>query len=353
MASAPQLLIVDDNPARRIAFRRIAVACAAEVVEARGGAEALALVARQPFAAALLSTTLEEPDAFAVLQQLQRSERSPVLPVVMVGPEIDESERERAYAAGAADYLAAPLLDGLVLQQKLRVFVELHRRQRLLEQALLRLRDDSDALIRQNEHLLTARRDSLRRMTHDALTALPTRELFEDRLGGAIRRSARGRKCFTVATLGLRRVAAIATAEGETAADELRRQIAERLTATLRASDTVARVGTDEFALLIEAIDSPRRATSIGAKLVDALSAPLRLSATDSGKPLMLSPLVSAGFAVYPNDALDAEGLMMLSGLALQRARLLDGSGHCVYADEVDPLRIEEPRPQTAYQRMN
>jgi diguanylate cyclase (GGDEF)-like protein len=338
-----QLLIVDESAARREAFRRIVGDCGAELVEARSGIEAVALAARQPFAAIVLSTKIAAPDIFDTLEQLQQREPSRLQPVIVISPIDDPAERDRAYALGAVDYLPAPMLDALVLQQKLRVFASLQRQQLEVEQLLGRFRDDSDELFRQNEHLLAASRETLRRATHDSLTELPNRALFEDRLQAAIRRSERGRKCFAVATVSLDRVPAIAAAEGMAAANEWRVKAASRLCATVRASDTVARLGADDFVVLIEAIDTPRRAQTLGNKLADSLGAPLRLSNTDSGRPLMLSPQASVGLAVYPNDAQDVEGLMMLSGLALMRARQLGGSGVSIYSDSPDMAASGQP----------
>jgi diguanylate cyclase (GGDEF)-like protein len=325
MKLIPQLLIVDESAARREAFRRIVGDCGAELVEARSGIEAVALAARQPFAAIVLSTKIAAPDIFDTLEQLQQREPSRLRPVIVISPIDDPAERDRAYALGAVDYLPAPMLDALVLRQKLRVFASLQRQQLEVEQLLGRFRDDSDELFRQNEHLLAASRETLRRATHDSLTELPNRALFEDRLQAAIRRSERGRKCFAVATVSLDRVPAIAAAEGMAAANEWRVKAASRLCATVRASDTVARLGADDF------------------KLADSLGAPLRLSNTDSGRPLMLSPKASVGLAVYPNDAQDVEGLMMLSGLALMRARQLGGSGVSIYSDSPDMSPSSQP----------
>ncbi len=151
--------------------------------------------------------------------------------------------------------------------------------------------------------------------THDALTGLPNRNLFRDRLDQAISYAARYRNQLWVVVLDLDNFKLINDTLGHAVGDSLLQMVGERLRGALRDSDTVARLGGDEFILLL--LDqpgvglSPRTVQTI----LEAVSAPMRLGAHD------LALTCSMGVAVYPRDGETGPGLFKHADIALYRAK--------------------------------
>jgi diguanylate cyclase (GGDEF)-like protein/PAS domain S-box-containing protein len=110
---------------------------------------------------------------------------------------------------------------------------------------------------------------------HDALTGLPNRTLFMDRLSLALKRAQREKHLFAVLFLDLDRFKTINDSLGHAAGDELLIAVARRLESVLRPGDTVARLGGDEFAVMLDRLNAPEEAEWIVERIHQALQAPL------------------------------------------------------------------------------
>jgi diguanylate cyclase (GGDEF)-like protein len=102
---------------------------------------------------------------------------------------------------------------------------------------------------------------------------------------------------------------------GHRAGDELLNEVARRLTATVRNIDTVARVGGDEFVLLLSSVGERSRAEGFAQSVINALNAPLRISGVD------LHVATSVGIAFYPTDGVTADHLMAHADAAMYCAK--------------------------------
>jgi diguanylate cyclase (GGDEF)-like protein/PAS domain S-box-containing protein len=154
--------------------------------------------------------------------------------------------------------------------------------------------------------------------THDALTGLPNRNLFHDRLEQAIAYAARYDHQLWVVVLDLDNFKLINDTLGHAVGDTLLQTVAGRLRGALRDSDTVARLGGDEFILLLP--DQPGQAdgtlsTRTVQAVLDAVSAPMRLGAHD------LALTCSMGVSVYPRDGENGPSLFKHADIALYRAK--------------------------------
>ena len=112
---------------------------------------------------------------------------------------------------------------------------------------------------------------------HDPLTGLPNRELFMDRLEVALRRSERGRNDLTVIFLDMDRFKLINDSLGHDVGDQVLRAVADRLSGAMRASDTLARFGGDEFTVLCEDVHEEQDVLDVADRLVAAMRQPLML----------------------------------------------------------------------------
>jgi len=150
---------------------------------------------------------------------------------------------------------------------------------------------------------------------HDPLTNLPNRLVFADRLETALRRAQRGRSMVAVTLLDIDRFKAINDTLGHVTADLLLRALATRLASACRTSDTVARMGGDEFAAIFPDIKVPADAEALAGKLVEHLKEPFRID----GAEIAIS--ASFGVALYPDHGRDAATLLTGADLALYDAK--------------------------------
>jgi diguanylate cyclase (GGDEF)-like protein/PAS domain S-box-containing protein len=153
------------------------------------------------------------------------------------------------------------------------------------------------------------------RAFHDTLTGLPNRSLFLDRLAQAIARARREDGRLAAMFIDLDNLKQINDSVGHAAGDELLRAVAGRLRACVREVDTLARVGGDEFMLLIPEIAQPDDAVAVASKALACVAQPYRILGHT------ISVTTSIGIAYYPDDARDPEGLMSRADRALYRAK--------------------------------
>lgn len=150
---------------------------------------------------------------------------------------------------------------------------------------------------------------------YDALTDLPNRSLFRDRLQRAIIRADREHKKVALLFIDLDRFKHVNDTLGHAAGDLLLQEAARRLTSIVRKSDTVARLGGDEFTVIIQDLDDFRLVESIVEKLLESLALPYELEnniAFVSG---------SIGITIYPNDASNVPELLKNADAAMYQAK--------------------------------
>lgn len=145
---------------------------------------------------------------------------------------------------------------------------------------------------------------------HDTLTGLPNRTLFADRLQKALQYAVRHQKSMALMLLDLNKFKPVNDSHGHAVGDLLLQQVAERLQLAIRESDTVARIGGDEFIILLPQIDSERSVILVAEKIQQAI----RQTFAIQGLTIQIS--CSIGTAIYPADG---ETELELSKIADQR----------------------------------
>jgi len=162
--------------------------------------------------------------------------------------------------------------------------------------------------------------------THDLLTNLPNRFLFNDRLNQAVAKAKRGDRRFAVLFLDLDGFKEVNDRFGHQKGDGMLQQVAERLKGCLRGSDTLARLGGDEFSLILEDIQDTRSAAAVPQKLLAALATPFYLDENE------ITITASIGVSLYPDDGDATEQLLKQADTAMYRAKELGGNTY-VYFD--------------------
>jgi diguanylate cyclase len=180
----------------------------------------------------------------------------------------------------------------------------LRRHVESLEQVVTARTEGLEAANRQLRHLAT----------HDALTGLPNRVLLDDRLAQAIAHADRDQQQFAVLVVDLDRFKRINDSLGHRAGDELLNEVARRLSGVVRSIDTVARVGGDEFVIIVSASEQ-YDAQQVAQRAIDVLQSPVRVCGVD----IYTSP--SIGIASYPTDGGAAEALLANADAAMYYAK--------------------------------
>lgn len=157
---------------------------------------------------------------------------------------------------------------------------------------------------------------------HDALTGLPNRALLLDRLGRAIESARRGGYRLGILFIDLDRFKGINDSLGHAVGDVLLQAVAERLASTVRATDTIARMGGDEFVVLIERVAYPEDCAVLAEKIHAVLGEGLNIQ----GYAIQVGG--SIGIAVYPNDGTVPEELMKSADAAMYAAKSGGGSAY-------------------------
>lgn len=170
---------------------------------------------------------------------------------------------------------------------------------------------------------------------HDALTSLPNRLLFKDRLMVAVSHAQRDRKLLAVLFLDLDRFKVINDSLGHNVGDQLLQAVAARVHRCVRESDTVARLGGDEFTVLLPTLNGSDDAARTAQKILETLRAPFIVD----GREIFAT--TSIGIAIYPVDGTDTETLIKNSDTAMYQAKELGRDNYQLYNAEINARAVQ------------
>lgn len=174
--------------------------------------------------------------------------------------------------------------------------------------------------------------------THDALTGLPNRTLFNDRLEQAILHSKRSRKPFALLFIDLDGFKDINDTLGHHAGDQLLKDVSARLMETVRDSDTVARLGGDEFSILLLDVDNRSNIEALLSKMLNTISLPFWLGDE------RCYVTASIGVTYYPNDSLSASELYINADQAMYAAKRAGKNSYQFFSKEMNDIASERNR---------
>ena len=165
---------------------------------------------------------------------------------------------------------------------------------------------------------------------HDALTGLPNRALFQDRLDQEVGRARRVGRNTAVLLLDLDRFKTVNDTLGHAAGDELLIEVARRLISRKREGDTIARLGGDEFVLIVSELRHKEDVALIAEQLIDVLKPPIQIDTHD------LHVSASIGVAIFPDDGNESTGLLKSADMALYRAKELGRDNYQVFEEKLN-----------------
>jgi len=187
---------------------------------------------------------------------------------------------------------------------------------------------------------------SLERLAHhDALTGLPNRLLFLDRLRQAIKKAHREHNQLAVLFVDLDRFKQINDSLGHTMGDAVLQTVARRLQGCLREEDVVARLGGDEFTIIMGSLHKPQHAMAMAQKLIRSVQHPV----SHEDHELYIS--ASVGISLYPQDGQNAEILLQNADAAMYKAKHEGRRNFQFYTADMTELAFERVRMETQLHR--
>lgn len=162
---------------------------------------------------------------------------------------------------------------------------------------------------------------------HDTLTGLPNRNLLNDRITHALARVRRHGGRMAVLYVDLDNFKPINDTLGHEAGDAVLQEVARRLNNCVRSSDTVSRVGGDEFVVVVEEIGRPGEAAMVARKIIDTLGTPIPY------EDHSCQVGASIGIAVFPDDGNTMDEVSKAADVAMYRVKHSGRNGYCFYSD--------------------
>lgn len=308
----PTLLIVEDDAAARFTLSRLLAKQGYTVLEAPDGQAGVELFRRHRPQLVLLDVMMPVLDGFQACAIMREEDPTALTPILMLTGADDMTSIDQAFEAGATDFITKPINWPLLTQ---RVRYALRTRNTYL--ALRRAEERAEYLA-----------------LHDPLTDLPNRGLFLRQAEAMLAKTDMGLRLMLL--LDMARFKQVNASLGHTVGDELLRAVARRLREHFDGEPLVARMGADEFAVLLDrqpaSLDEARRWVE---GLLAAFAPPFLLV----GQDIFVSLVVGA--ALYPEDGVHAEDLLNHANIARLRAKQRGGSQAVFFCQE-DQVRSED-----------
>ncbi len=306
-AAEPIIMMIDDEPLNLEVLQTfLEEAGYREFVPVTAPLEALGLIADRRPDVVLLDLVMPEMSGFEILERLRADDTLRHTPVIVLTSATDAETKLKALELGATDFLAKPV--------------------------------DSSELALRLRNTLSAKAYRDRLANYDAVTGLPNRRHFADRIERALRLSARAGNTGAVLLLNLDRFEEVNEALGIGIADSILKAVALRLDLALRSTESIARDGKpgirpsvgkldgEEFGVLLTDMASGDLAAPIAQRIQAAMQAPFRAG----GQEVLLPS--SIGIAVFPDDGMETSALLSNAGVAMRHAKQEGGKGVCFYA---------------------
>lgn len=299
---AVRILLVDEEPAEYMHVAHIAAAIERDhfVSWCDQPESALATMLSDEYDIILLDCERGPEQARQLLKSAITSECK--TPIIVMTEVLDTEFDRLAIASGAADYLVKSELDAAQLERSVRYALQRKR----------------------NEQQLA------HRARFDALTDLPNRQLFREYLERAVERAQRDNGRFALLHIDLDGFRRVNESFGHSVGDELIALMAQRLAQCVRKTDNLARIGADEFTVLIEDVRHLPDVVAVAEKIVATLAHPYQIEDT----PLVLG--TSIGIAVFPEAGFHVDALLRNAELARQQAKRLRGSRYHFYTEQMN-----------------
>lgn len=322
----PKILVVDDQSRNLVAMEHALSDLDAELLLVSSGEEALKCLLKNEFCVILLDVQMPEMDGFETASLIRQSQFSNDVPIIfMTAFSKDHIHQIKGYKSGAVDYLIKPV-DDFILENKVKVFLELYRRnQSNLAKFVDELMDLKAKLEQKNKMLMEL-------AIIDSLTGLNNRLSFEQELTRCLAFALRHDEQFALLLIDLDNFKYINDHYGHQFGDGILQKVSKSLSNILRAEDFVARIGGDEFALIQTKYSSLNDVTQTAKRIIAILNQVYQFQQAE----VQLG--CSIGIACYPFAGDKEETLVKHADIAMYRAKSLGKNQYQFYSYELSKM---------------
>jgi diguanylate cyclase (GGDEF)-like protein len=228
-------------------------------------------------------------------------------------------------------YARSPLVEEGLQAEGWRMMADGRQRYLIFSAAPIRNREGAIVAAIQTLEDLTERKEAEKRLEHlarfDSLTGLPNRVLFFDRLEQGLASASRYKHCLALLYIDLDGFKKINDSAGHDVGDRVLVEVAKRLKGCIRGSDTAARIGGDEFTVILTQVAGEKEIAMVAGRILDALSAPLLLGSC------ALSVGASIGISLFPENGGDGDALMKKADVAMYQSKAEGKSRFRLYSE--------------------
>jgi len=301
------ILVVDDDRSARYALQGILERDGFNMIEARDGLEAVKVCEDSMPDMILMDAMMPGLNGFDACKQILNIQASNRPIILMVTALHDEGSIEKAFSAGATDFIPKPV-NFMLLRKRVNRLLQSSKTERKVYQLAY----------------------------YDVLTSLPNRELFLERGRELIRRAYTMNNLLAILYIDLDQFTLVNETQGHEVGDLLIKTVGQRLQGCIRSGDVLARICGDEFAIILDKIQSPDVVIGVAEKIREMISRPF------SFMSLQVFSHASIGIAVYPNNGNNIGTMLKHADTALFRAKAKGGNCFQYYENGMESESIRK-----------
>lgn len=317
-----KILVIEDEEIVRSNIVEILESGEFEAIGAENGRRGVELAIENLPNLIICDVTMPELDGYSVLKLLRQNSTTKTIPFIFLTARADKADIRTGMNLGADDYLTKPF-----------------RRNELLTAVTARLAKHQAMTERYHNQLEVAQQELIHSLYYDRLTNLPNQLLLRERFDESLAQKGSG-QTPVILVVAIDRFYRIVESLGYASGDRLIQNVAHRLISCVDFGDTVARLNTDQFAIILasenqNSLAPKEQAAQVAQRIIQRLAKPINL---DQHK---ISLSASIGIALSPKDGEDIDELMQHAEAALSYAKQLGGNQFQFYSSNIQAVSVE------------
>ncbi len=317
-----KILVIEDEEIVRSNIVEILESGEFEAIGAENGRRGVELAVKNLPSLIICDVTMPELDGYGVLKLLRQNSTTKTIPFIFLTARADKTDIRTGMNLGADDYLTKPF-----------------RRTELLTAVTARLAKHQAMTERYHDQLEVAQKELIHSLYYDRLTNLPNQLLLRERFDESLAQKGLG-QAPAILIVAIDRFYRVVESLGYAWGDRLIQNVAHRLISCVDFGDTVARLNTDQFAIILasenqQSLELTEQASQVAQRIIERLSKPINL---DQHK---ISLSASIGIALSPKDGEDIDELMQHAEAALSYAKQMGGNQFQFYSSNIQAVSME------------
>lgn len=317
-----KILVIEDEEIVRSNIVEILESGDFEAIGAENGRRGIEIAVKNLPNLIICDVTMPELDGYGVLKLLRQNSSTKTIPFIFLTARADKTDIRTGMNLGADDYLTKPF-----------------RRTELLTAVTARLAKHQAMTERYHDQLEVAQKELIHSLYYDRLTNLPNQLLLREKFDESLLQKGSVQPP-SILVMAIDRFYRIVESLGYASGDRLIQNVAHRLITCVDFGDTVARLNTDQFAIILasenqQSLELTEQASQVAQRIIERLSKPITL---DQHK---ISLSASIGIALSPKDGEDIDELMQHAEAALSYAKQLGGNQFQFYSPNIQAVSVE------------